>query len=55
MTMIIARQILFVIIGGIAGYVVYKFVGCHSGTCPITSNPYMSIGYGALFGFLFGR
>ncbi|HRZ98620.1 MAG TPA: DUF6132 family protein, partial [Paludibacter sp.] len=28
------------------------FVGCQSVTCPITSNPYISIAYGALMGYL---
>jgi hypothetical protein len=39
-------------IGGIGGYVYYKQVGCVSGTCPITSNPYISVLYGMLVGAL---
>ena len=27
-------------------------IGCQSGTCPITSNPYISIAYGAIIGYL---
>jgi len=38
--------------GGIGGFAYYYFVGCTSGTCPITSNPYISIVYGALMGYL---
>ena len=45
-------KIIGVLTGSIAGYLYYHFVGCASGTCPITSNPYMSIGYGALMGYL---
>jgi len=45
-------KIIGIIIGGIAGFAYYHFVGCASGTCPITSNPYMTIGYGALLGYL---
>ncbi len=37
-------------IGGTAGYAYYHFIGCASGTCPITSNPYISTGYGILAG-----
>lgn len=40
------------VVGAIGGYLYYHFVGCVSGTCPITSNPYMSILYGALMGGL---
>lgn len=39
-------------IGAIGGYAYYYFVGCASGTCAITSNPYNSTAYGALMGAL---
>lgn len=39
--------------GSIAGYLYWKFVGCVSGTCLITSNPYRSTIYFALMGALF--
>jgi len=38
--------------GATGGYLYYYFVGCQSGTCAITSNPYISILYGALMGYL---
>jgi hypothetical protein len=38
------------VLGGVAGYLYYHFVGCASGTCPITSNPYMSTLWGILLG-----
>jgi hypothetical protein len=41
-----------IVIGGAGGFAYYHFVGCTSGTCPITSNPYISIGYGAFLGYL---
>lgn len=40
-------------IGGIAGFAYYYYIGCASGTCPITSNPYLTTGYGVLMGYLF--
>ncbi len=41
-----------ILIGGIAGFLYWKFVGCTSGACPITSNKYISIAYGAILGSL---
>ena len=41
-----------IITGAVAGFLYWKFVGCTSGTCPITSNKYISIAYGALLGSL---
>lgn len=40
------------IAGGIlVGYLYYHFVGCSSGSCAITSNPYMSMLFGGILGF----
>jgi C4-dicarboxylate transporter len=38
------------IIGAIGGYAYYHFIGCNTGSCPITSNPWSSIFYGILVG-----
>lgn len=46
------KVILGIAIGGALGYLYHKKVGCASGTCPITSNPYISTIYGALIGLL---
>lgn len=40
------------VLGGVAGYAYYYYIGCVSGTCAITSNPYISTGYGILIGAL---
>ncbi|MEI6681947.1 MAG: hypothetical protein WCO44_04935 [Bacteroidota bacterium] len=45
------KPLLFTAGGGVAGFLYYYFVGCPSGTCAITANPYSSIGMGALLGF----
>ncbi|MCC6515694.1 MAG: hypothetical protein IT275_05010 [Chitinophagales bacterium] len=42
-----------VVLGAMAGYAYYYYVGCLSGTCAITSNPWNSTLYGALMGGLF--
>lgn len=44
------RPFLAVTIGGMAGFLYYYFVGCNSGSCGITSNPYMSVVWGGLLG-----
>ena len=46
----IARLIAGVIVGGVAGYGMFRFVGCSSGACPITSNPWVSTIYGMALG-----
>jgi hypothetical protein len=38
------------IIGGIAGFLYWKYVGCVTGTCAITSKPLNSTLYFAFFG-----
>jgi len=43
-------QIIGAVVGGAIGYAAYRFIGCSSGACPITSNPYVSIIIGALLG-----
>lgn len=40
------------IVGAIGGYLYYHYVGCVSGTCPITSNPWRMTLYGAVLGLL---
>ena len=54
----ISKNILYIagaIVGAIAGYMYWNFVGCSSGTCAITSRPVNSTLYGALMGgLLFG-
>ncbi|MCB0283247.1 MAG: hypothetical protein H6627_08715 [Calditrichae bacterium] len=45
---------LFAVLGAIAGFSYYYFIGCYSGSCPISSNPYISTVYGAAVGLLMG-
>lgn len=48
----ILRIILGVLVGGGLGFAYYKFVGCSTGTCPLTSNPVISTICGAVLGVL---
>ncbi len=47
-----AVKIISTIIGAGLGFAYYKFVGCRTGACPITSNPWISTVWGGLIGFL---
>jgi hypothetical protein len=48
------KIIISVIVGGFAGFLLYRFVGCKTGACIITSKPWSSILYGMLLGLLIG-
>lgn len=45
-------KIVGIILGAVFGYLYYHFVGCAGGTCPITSNPYITVIYGSVLGYL---
>jgi len=44
------RKAAFLIAGGLLGYAYYYFIGCNSGSCPISSDPVVSSLYGMLIG-----
>lgn len=44
------KSFIAVVIGGLAGFLYYHFVGCQLGSCAITSNPFLSILVGSFFG-----
>jgi hypothetical protein len=46
------KSILASLIGAIAGYLYYALVGCSSGGCIISSNPFVSTLYGAVMGLV---
>jgi len=46
------RLVAGAVLGGVAGYGLYRFVGCSTGTCPITANPWVSTIYGVLLGLV---
>ena len=48
----ILKLIIGVVIGGGLGFAFYKFVGCSTDTCPLTSNPIISTIYGVVLGAL---
>ena len=46
------RWMIGMVLGGFLGFGWYKLVGCSTGACPITSNPWISTLYGAAIGAL---
>ncbi|HNW98496.1 MAG TPA: DUF6132 family protein [Bacteroidales bacterium] len=44
--------IIGIILGIVAGYIYYSTVGCTSGSCPIKSNPWLTMLWGAIMGYL---
>lgn len=42
------------LLGAVGGYLYWRYIGCSTGTCPITSSPTMSTLYGVLMGGLLG-
>ena len=43
-----------IVVGAIAGYAYYHFVGCNKGTCSITSDPTKTVMFGILLGGVIG-
>ncbi len=46
------KPFLGVLIGGLAGFLYYHFVGCSTGSCFITSHSYTTIIFGGIAGYL---
>lgn len=46
------KVVIFPVLGAFSGYLYYYFIGCRSGSCPITSNWMISTLYGAVIGFV---
>lgn len=48
------KYLIGALIGGVLGFfVLYKLIGCSTGSCAITANPYISTIYGIILGVLF--
>ena len=41
------RRVLWTVVGAAGGYAYYATIGCASGGCPLTSNPYTSMAWGS--------
>ncbi len=45
-------RISLTVLGGLGGFLYWKYVGCMSGACPIQSKWYFSSLYGMVIGYL---
>jgi len=50
----LVRMIIGGVVGAAIGFAMYKFVGCRTGACPLTSNPYVAMIIWGLVGALMG-
>jgi hypothetical protein len=44
------KPFLGITLGALGGFLYYHYVGCASGSCAITGNPFMSTAYGSMLG-----
>jgi hypothetical protein len=51
----LVRSIVGVVLGGLAGFGLHRYVGCADGTCPITSSPGVSVIYCMILGFVLSQ
>ena len=46
------EMLIYIVSGGVAGFLYWRYYGCNNGFCIMGQNKYMSITVGALMGFL---
>jgi hypothetical protein len=51
----LVRAILGIVLGGLAGFGLYRYVGCANGTCLISSSPWGSVVYCMILGFVLSQ
>ncbi len=52
MTMSVVRPLVGAVLGAAVGFAVYKFVGCRTGTCPLTGNPWIAMLWWGVIGVM---
>lgn len=46
------RLVLGAVIGAAIGLAMYRFIGCRTGACPLTANPWVAMLVWGLFGVI---
>jgi hypothetical protein len=49
------RAIVGIVLGGLCGFGLYRYVGCADGTCLISSSPWGSVVYCMILGFVLSQ
>ena len=49
------RLVIGMVLGGMLGFAAYRFIGCSTGACPLTANPWISTLIGIGFGAMMSR
>ena len=49
----ILKSVIGAAVGAAIGFLVYRFVGCKTGACPLTSNPWTAMVVWGLIGLVF--
>ena len=52
--MMTTKIIAGILVGGLVGFANYRFIGCTSGSCPLTSHPVISTLFGMVVGGFIG-
>lgn len=47
-----AKYIIGFVFGAVGGFAYYYFIGCRTGACPLTGNPFISSLWGGVIGAL---
>ena len=48
----VVRAVVGGVVGGVLGLAMYRFVGCRTGACPLTANPFVAMFIWGLMGVL---
>lgn len=46
------KAVVGIVVGALGGFLWQRLVGCRTGACPLTANPWLSTLYGALLGLM---
>lgn len=44
------KTVIGLVVGAAVGYAMYRFVGCRTGACPLTANPWAAMAIWGLMG-----